>query len=396
MDAEELRQRYQAGERDFAGIHFYNVDLSRIYLARANLQGSKFIQTNLNDADFTWADLSNADFSGSNLCYADFDEAILRNAIFLDADLNRAELIGADLTGVDLTQALNVSTTYLLQIDEENNPHTELVNTIRNLTRGLRNSYGSDSSKPYDVFLWDVASRGDFTLEKFLKAIGLLVEIQLIDLLDSQFPIEEFSTLLNYIRPYLAEYKFYFLKAGRYWLDLDNGVPLLIGNTKTGDFIGVSPDIGIDKGGWDTADRIEDRASAKSENQDLVAALTKASAEIKLEYWGDYVDSFVWELAENKETLLENLFIANETMLVKNETVLLREFHRGFFGENDEEFYLQENPEEMQKVRTLSDLIRANLKNLRVYWFNDGEIAFYLIGQTDDGDWLGIYNRLII
>jgi hypothetical protein len=34
MDAEELRQRYKAGERDFAGIHFNNIDLTRIFLQR--------------------------------------------------------------------------------------------------------------------------------------------------------------------------------------------------------------------------------------------------------------------------------------------------------------------------------------------------------------------------
>lgn len=58
MDAEELRQRYKAGERDFAGIHFNNIDLTRIFLSRANLQGAKFIQTNLRGTILRQSNLS--------------------------------------------------------------------------------------------------------------------------------------------------------------------------------------------------------------------------------------------------------------------------------------------------------------------------------------------------
>ena len=50
--------------------------------------------------------------------------------------------------------------------DEYNNPNTELVTELRALTRGLYNWHNTEGCHPYDVFMWDTASRGDFTLEK--------------------------------------------------------------------------------------------------------------------------------------------------------------------------------------------------------------------------------------
>ncbi|GJD21586.1 hypothetical protein RIVM261_065420 [Rivularia sp. IAM M-261] len=59
MDAEELLQRYQKGERDFSGVDLgyaklENVDLKDINLSKAYLMGVKLNNANLTGAKEKW------------------------------------------------------------------------------------------------------------------------------------------------------------------------------------------------------------------------------------------------------------------------------------------------------------------------------------------------------
>ena len=78
MTAQELLEKYAAGERDFSGAG----------LLFANLNGANLSGANLTDTDLRGADLSCADLSNAN---------------FTDADLRGANLVGANLVGADLT-----------------------------------------------------------------------------------------------------------------------------------------------------------------------------------------------------------------------------------------------------------------------------------------------------
>ena len=64
MNAEELRQRYSIGERDFSGIDIRNAELNNICLSQANLLGAKIIDCHLNHANLSEANLCNADLEG--------------------------------------------------------------------------------------------------------------------------------------------------------------------------------------------------------------------------------------------------------------------------------------------------------------------------------------------
>jgi uncharacterized protein YjbI with pentapeptide repeats len=86
MQCEELLQRYQQGQRNFAG--------------------SKLTGESLCDADIHGINLAGADLNGANLRHVDMAEANLHNAQLQFADLTTACLRGADLTGANLTGAI--------------------------------------------------------------------------------------------------------------------------------------------------------------------------------------------------------------------------------------------------------------------------------------------------
>ncbi len=87
MDASELLQRFQRGERTFK-----DAKLPKAFLFNAQL---KFI-------DFSFAELTEADFRGAELFGANFQSANLNNASFGGANLARANFSGAKLQGADL------------------------------------------------------------------------------------------------------------------------------------------------------------------------------------------------------------------------------------------------------------------------------------------------------
>jgi GUN4-like/Pentapeptide repeats (9 copies) len=86
MKAQELRELYKTGKRDFSN---------------ENLQGENFTYDDLSDADFRGANLQNVNFSSAKLHRVKFNEGILTYV-----DLSRAELIEVDLSGADLQGAI--------------------------------------------------------------------------------------------------------------------------------------------------------------------------------------------------------------------------------------------------------------------------------------------------
>ena len=113
----ELKERYQAGERYFAGIRFANnsddtvlwgTDLCGIVLSGAYLPSVRLKDINLSfsqlrgvympDSDLTLADLSSTDLTGATLKRACLKYANLANALLEGTNLKYANLEGADTT----------------------------------------------------------------------------------------------------------------------------------------------------------------------------------------------------------------------------------------------------------------------------------------------------------
>ena len=400
MDKEEFLKRYENGERDFSGVELRDVDLSGIHLYDLSLHKAKLININLSKARLWRVDLSEADLSGSNLFEADLQQANLRNAILTNTNLESTKLIGADLTGSNIDKAINVSSPHLLLVDEKKKNNTELVTELRELTRGIHNNHNTECSYPIDVFMWNTASRGDFTLEKFLEAAGFLVKVDSIDFLDNTFPVKEFSYILEKIKPYFTvEREYYYLKIGIGWInEFDEGiVSILIGKTETGDWIGICPFLNIERGGREEIGRIEDNSSKKIEHASLVSILenletAKIFSEETLYYTFD-LGGIAWEIAETRDNLLHNL-LKSSNMMHFYDDYEDGDFGGAFFEENNEDDKIN-YPEIYQKHQRLSNIIRTRFKDIKIYWIGDGEIDVYIVGKIETGDWIGIRSRLM-
>ena len=94
---DELRQRYEQGERAFVGAELEEdadlsevcldgVDLSKAFVIAsfkgASLRRAVFRDANLKTCDFSGADLTGSDFRGAALCSARFTGACLDDAKF--------------------------------------------------------------------------------------------------------------------------------------------------------------------------------------------------------------------------------------------------------------------------------------------------------------------------
>ena len=90
MQVQDLLERYQKGERDFA---------------HANLSGASLSGVNLRDADLTGANLTGANLSWAFLSRTKLTEACLRRADLRSASLNNAILNQAILSGANLSKA---------------------------------------------------------------------------------------------------------------------------------------------------------------------------------------------------------------------------------------------------------------------------------------------------
>ena len=66
----------------------------------------------------------------------------------------------------------------------------------------------------------------------------------------------------------------------------------------------------------------------------------------------------------------------------------------GFFGEDYFE-YKTDPTEEYDKIKTLSNIVKTKFNDLKVYWVSHGDVHIYIVGKIDNGDWIGIYNKLV-
>lgn len=111
---EEIIKRYEAGERNFAGIdlRFINISYSCFMdtnFSGANLQVSAFRNIYLVNINFTNANLQGAIFSGY-LIGCNLSNTNLRGVDFEGTNLTGVDLTGADMTGANLSGANLIGT----------------------------------------------------------------------------------------------------------------------------------------------------------------------------------------------------------------------------------------------------------------------------------------------
>jgi uncharacterized protein YjbI with pentapeptide repeats len=461
MREDELLSRYQAGERNFSGaetqtlqdanlskINLQGVNLSGFNLKGANLQGANLTQANLSRANLQNADLSNALLEQSNLadadlsyaqlvgasirlanlnrvnlshayllgadleyatlCHANLQNANLQDAKLEDADLSDADLSGANLTGTklfgaNLTNTLNASGSASIFANSVDNPNLELLNSIRQASQGLLHI--SEYDYPYEVFLWEVARRGELTLEEvlrtfehlggldwdefcyedinaleWLKPIANQTEVLKVDVFGNvQEVIQAFRILIEQLEPHVTNLQIYRLITHE---DLLYTFYILMGNTQEGDWVGVSTKLNEGQQHYSSPIyQVEDMALTKPRNSELSVFLENVTAGIKFQ--ADFLKHFVWDFAEQRERLLQNL-------LDKTGIFTIEELEDGFLrDEDDDEDYCQEQ----ERAKKFPTLVKSNLTNLRIYRVGVVELYIYIVGQTENGDWIGIRTR---
>jgi uncharacterized protein YjbI with pentapeptide repeats len=101
----QIKDKYAAGVRNFAGVQLVEADLSD-----CNLSGVNFSHANLSGANLSGANLKETSFEsttmeGANLAHANLEETSLTKTKLQDANLDRANLVKAKLIGAYLEHA---------------------------------------------------------------------------------------------------------------------------------------------------------------------------------------------------------------------------------------------------------------------------------------------------
>jgi uncharacterized protein YjbI with pentapeptide repeats len=131
MTAEELLQRYAAGERDFSGLNLIRLNIGGEYPMGAKLSGINLSGANLSESDLSKINLSEANLSGANLSQCLIKNANLSGANLSGANLSSTQISGSNLSSADLTST-NFLHTVMTGVDltDANLTNTQFCDTI--------------------------------------------------------------------------------------------------------------------------------------------------------------------------------------------------------------------------------------------------------------------------
>lgn len=152
---------------------------------------------------------------------------------------------------------------------------------------------------------------------------------------------------------------------------------IVLASTKNGDWISIST--GYDSGLFKSKSRSTTQDTAHTLSGDtetliktLENTLTEANSLLP-----DLAVSkhFFWKIAASKDVSLQNLLVSTNHFVVSG--------FKSIFQEDSRE-------REYRKRKTLYDLVANNLQNIRLYRIGGTQMDFYLIGQAQNQDWVGV------
>ena len=176
QSAEELLERYAAGERDFQTADLQwailqDADLEYSDLQRANLQGANLQRAGFQQADLKRANLQQADFQRANLQGADLQMANLHNTNLTGAELGWGAIGRTDFASATLDKIWH------------NGPSLTGVDTLQLTAEGLSQNPSNQGA-----------------VEAFFKGCGVPGEYLDAFKLSIFKPIEFFSCFISYSR----------------------------------------------------------------------------------------------------------------------------------------------------------------------------------------------------
>jgi uncharacterized protein YjbI with pentapeptide repeats len=381
--------------------NLHGIDLSNTDLQSANLQNIDLSSANLNNANLILANLSGANLSGANLsgaklAQANFTNANLTDVNLINARIGRTNFSSANFQGVqfdgacffnaNLVDTINLHPSILsTSLIPLNHPDTHLLNEICNVTEEL--TCGSEKDDPYAVFIWNVTSKGEFTLEKLLRTMAYLIPTSIDNLQrvspDTDKLTKAYQILLSAIEGELRDVELWQLETESIG-DVSYIRPcIIIGRTFNGDWLGVTTqvmsalqiEIKTDEKFY-----VNDRATVKLDNQKLISILDRVLPEAnKLLPDSEATERIIWSLTESRNDMLQNLLLLTKHFGVKDIRGGEYLFQRTDVEDN-----------EVDRRESFAKLVIDNLDDVRVYFIGGCNVDIYLLGKTKNQDWIGI------
>ncbi|NEO33691.1 MAG: hypothetical protein F6K36_25355 [Symploca sp. SIO3C6] len=283
-------------------------------------------------------------------------------------------------------------------------PQTEqIVANLEDLTDDLYYSLVGD--EPYVITTWEVEEKGEFSWENFLVDNKALTPFESSDFLNkisqsqSQTVSEHYQNLIELLQANLSNLAIYGYGFPELPEDLFGGdlpiydydrqlpeIPVIIGSLAEGEWIGLVPK---QCNGTDSSSQfiIPDMTSIAASSAALVEQIRSITSQIEhqSQYWKLQK---LWEVVvtSSRNLLMEKLLDDAAFMDIYELERFLR------FDMKDEE---ELEDEDTHKEFQIRDFFQSPLLNSRVYNldFNCGGEHFtlhYVLGQTEDGDWMGL------
>lgn len=347
MDIEELKERYAAGERNFCGvdlsrlslmhIHLSNADFSNANLRSANLANANLKNTNLSNANLKFvnfrcanlvqANLENANLEKATFHHADLEEANLKYANLKRTNLNSTNLKNANLNEADLTNAELISAN-LSGVDLENTINAVTVAHLYQPSKDNLDLELLSSIKESSHGLYYV-SEGDYPYEVFLWDVNK----------QGYFSIDELIQIIGY------------------------------------------PD-----NSFETIEEVPDKEHLK------VAYARKKKPQF-VEPYSYFIENIGYEIIENINSYFQNDFDFQDDDLIECEECEIyysNSLFDHFFGFICSESDMWDDGI-LKRYKEFAKVVTDNLSDITIFRLGETQVHVYLVGQTNNGNWIGIH-----
>ncbi|NET59560.1 MAG: hypothetical protein F6K47_26460 [Symploca sp. SIO2E6] len=290
-------------------------------------------------------------------------------------------------------------------------PQTQqIITTLTEITNDLYYSLVGD--EPYVTVFWEVEEQGEFSVENFLLDNQALTPFAPEDFLDqiqqTQSPtvVEHYHNLLGLLQANLSELTIYSYGFPELPEDLFNGdlpintdeltpllIPLLIGLSPTGEWIALTPQ---QKLGYQSSPGfvITDLESVEETTTTLVEQIQSLTSQIEHQLsTRSWKLKHAWEvvLTASRTSVIEKLLSQAGFLSITE----INKFLRSIESELEEFAEDEELPTDLQQTIELREYFNSQLLHSRVYNLNynisdESFTIHYALGQTEDGDWMGI------
>ncbi len=269
-----------------------------------------------------------------------------------------------------------------------------IVENLSSASAGI----ASDGDEPFHAFAWSVGDQGKFSFAQLLRSYGFLKTIDLPTLVrewqsktmyysKAQGVVQELPVLIYILQTHLKTVQAYQFKSyinetctpSTDGFDGFEACEFMIGETSDGDWVGICPSFPRPHTGHygEPIIRKENTPSksAKVLKQEF-EPIIKTLKPILVRYEAQVSKGVIWEIAQTEDELIEKLLESAQVL----ESWHFRDF-------------LKEDTAELEEKYAFSELEKFVSKYFQkpvIYVLGNWAVfRLYLVGQIQNGDWLG-------